>query len=134
MRDAGLSRGAEQLAGAADVHLRRATDQVDRPDRAASGGRGEGGGVDDDLRAGDRLGDSPPGGEVTVDPLDRRVLAGRAGQDPHLVALVLQEADDGPAQVPGAAGDENPHARPSFVWRCPPHHPPGPAFRMGAPL
>ncbi len=111
MRDAGLPRGAEKLTGAADVHLRRAPDQVGRPDRAASGGRREGGGVDDDLRTGDCLGDSPPGCEVTVDPLDRRVLPGRAGQDTHLVALVLQEADDVPAQVPGATGDENPHAR-----------------------
>jgi hypothetical protein len=68
--------------------------------------------VDDDLGTGDRLGDSPPCGQVTLDPLDRRILAGRPGQDAHLVALACQEADDVPAQVPGAAGDENPHARP----------------------
>src|SRR6266496_2806006 len=70
--------------------------------------------MDDDLRTGDRLGDSPPGGKVALDPLDCRVLAGSAGQDAHLVALVFQEADDVPAQVPGATGDENPHACPLF--------------------
>jgi hypothetical protein len=112
MRDAGLPGSAEQLAGAADVHLWWASDQVDRPDRAASGGWREGGGVDDDLRAGDRLGDSPPGGEVALNPLDRRVVAGPARQDAHLVALVFQQVDDATAQVPSATGDENQHARP----------------------
>jgi hypothetical protein len=99
--------GGEQPPRALHVHVGRAAEEVAGPEPAALGGRRQGGGMDDGVGTGDRLGDDLAAGQVPSDPVDGGILAGGAGQDADLVVALLKLGDDVASEMAGATGDQH---------------------------
>jgi hypothetical protein len=54
-----------------------------------------------------RFGDAPAGAKIALDPLDGRVLGRHPGEDAYPVSVRVEEADEVPAQMAGAARDKD---------------------------